>query len=147
MEVVKKPLNIKEEEARDVTSFDASLYRVDHTQDGVRSCMVVPRPKLSGGEEVESRCVKQDPFSDDLLKEFATALQEGYQPVGLGSMVVRFARLRNRDDSCAFPGMMAPEDCGVEQRSQAGWRGGMAPLKELVCDPGGARGRLVGSRR
>ena len=87
---------------------------------------------------MEPRCVKQDLLCDDLLKELATALQEGDWPVCLGNAVVWFARFQDRDDNRTSPGVVAPEDSGVEQRGQAGGRGRMTPLEEFIGNLSGA---------
>ena len=58
MEVVEKPLDVEEQEACDVAGLETCLYRMDHTQDGVRGGVVVSGSKLPCGEEVESSRVK-----------------------------------------------------------------------------------------
>ena len=60
-------------------------------------------------------------------------------------MVICLARLWDWDDGCALPGVMAPENRGIEQQGQASWGGSMIPFKEFVHDPSWARGRPVRS--
>ena len=88
MEVVKEALNVEEEEPRNMSRLNARLDSVCHAQDCVGGRVIVPRPKLPGGEKVKTCHVKEDPLCDDLLKELATALQEGYRLVCLGKAVV-----------------------------------------------------------
>ena len=90
--------------------------------------MVVPGAELTGGEEVEMSSIQQDALGDDLLKEFATALQEGYRTVGLCNLVIYFTRLWDRDDHHILPWMVTPGDCSIKQGGEVGRCGCMAPL-------------------
>ena len=53
MEVVEEPLNVKEKEACHMPRLDTCLDRVHHAQDRVGSSMVIPRPELPWGKELE----------------------------------------------------------------------------------------------
>ena len=59
--------------------------------------------------------VKEDSLRNDLLEEFATALQEGYGSICFGEAVVWLVWLGNRDNGRTAPRMVSPKDCGIEQ--------------------------------
>ena len=46
MKVIKEPLDVKQEEAGDMSCFDAGLDCVGHAKDHISGCVIVPGAKL-----------------------------------------------------------------------------------------------------
>jgi len=65
VEVVKEPLDVKQEEGSDSSAFDAGLDSVGHAKDGVRRRVIVPGSELTRGEKVETGSIEENPFGDD----------------------------------------------------------------------------------
>jgi len=83
-----------------MSTFDTSLDSVDHTKDSVRRCVIVTGSELSGGEEMKMGGIKENPFGDDPLQEFATALKEGDGSVCLRYPVIYFTGFGDGNHSC-----------------------------------------------
>ena len=74
MEVVEKPLDVKQDQGPDVVCLHAGLDGMGKTHGRVNHQMVVPRPKLGWWEEVELVGIQEDALCNDLLQELAAAL-------------------------------------------------------------------------
>jgi len=94
--------------------------------------VVVPGSKLTGGKELEACGIQENPFRDNLLQEFTTALEEGDRAVGFRNPVIYFTGLRDRDHRCRTPRVMPKAYSGIEDGGEAGGGSGMAPFQEFV---------------
>ena len=83
-------------------------------------------------------------FGDDLLEELTTALQEGYQSVGLCNPVIYFTRFWDGDDGGASPRVVAPGYSSIKQRGKVGQSSRVTPFEEFVCNACGTQCQLVG---
>ena len=144
MEVVEEPLDVEEEESSDVATLDTGLDRMDHAQDGIRRCMIVTGPKLTGGEELEACSIQEDVLQDNSFQEFTTALKEGDGAVCFCNPVIYFTGFWNRDHSRQTPRVMPEAYSSVENGGETGGSSSVAPLQEFVSYSCGAGGRFVG---
>ena len=121
-------MDVKQEEGSNLSALDASLDHVDHTKDSIRRCVIVMGSELSGGKKMETGSIKENPFGDDPLQEFTTALEEGDGSVRLRHPVIYFTGFGNGDHSCRTPGVVSKAYRGVENEGEACRGGGVAPL-------------------
>ena len=99
--------------------------------------------KLGGTSEVEGGVVVAEMVCDDFLEKFPNALKKGNWAICFSSSIVRFVGFGNNDDFGLGPGMMSKSEHMIQNRSEAGFISGEAPLKEFVVDAEGPGAELL----
>jgi len=84
VDVVKKPLNVEEENGCNVTALYSSLCIMSKAERRVNGAVVVTRSKLGWGKDVEGMCIRENALGDNLLEKFAAAFEQADQLIGLG---------------------------------------------------------------
>jgi len=98
--------------------------------------VVVTRPELGGGENVEIVRVGKDAFGNDFFQELTAALKEADRAIGLGEGIVGLVGFGDHDDNCLFPRVVSKRDRSIEDLKEPVWAGLKSPLQEFVIDPG-----------
>ena len=75
-DIVKKTLNIEEDQGPDVFGFDDCFSFMGDGKDGVDWAAVIPGPKLGLGYKVQKIDVTEEAAGNDLFDQLGTAFQK-----------------------------------------------------------------------